>query len=76
MTMTRLDYLIDDVTARTLLAGVSQAGEKIAEEIAKETLKDPEFQKLLHATVKLRARALLEQLLAQWPPDGNGKPAA
>jgi hypothetical protein len=69
--MTRLDHLIDDVTARTLLTGVSQAVEKIAEEIAKETLKDPEFRKLLQATVKLRARALLEQLLAERPPDGN-----
>jgi spore coat protein CotF len=75
MPMTRLDHLIDDVTGRTLLMGVSQAVEKIAEEIAKETLKDPEFRKLLQASVKMRSRALLEQLLAERPPEANGKPA-
>ena len=66
--MTRLDHLIDDVTARTLLTGVSQAVEKIAEEIAKETLKDADFRQLLQATVKARSRALLAQLLAEQEP--------
>jgi hypothetical protein len=50
--MTPLDRLIDDVTARTLLTGVSQALKTIAKEIAKETLKDPDFRTLLHATLK------------------------
>lgn len=70
--MTRLDRLIDDVTARTVVTGISHAVEKIAEEIAKETLKDAEFRRLLHATVKARSRVLLEQLLADQPPDANG----
>lgn len=57
-----LDRIIEEVTAHTLAGSVSIAIEKIAEEIAKETLADEEFRESLRALTRAAAKRILAQL--------------
>lgn len=60
---TKLDQIIEDVTSRTLSGSVSISIEKMAEEIAKETLSDEEFRESLHALVRSASKRIMAQLL-------------
>ena len=48
MTKSKLNQIIDEVTARTLVGTVSVGIEKMAEEIAKDILSDEAFRESLH----------------------------
>jgi hypothetical protein len=58
----KLDRIIDEVTSRTLVGSVSVTIEKMAEEIAKETLSDEEFREALHALVRTAAKRIMAEL--------------
>jgi len=60
----RLDRIIDEVTSRTLVGTVSVSIEKMAEEIAKETLSDEAFRESLHSLVRDAAKRIMAELLA------------
>jgi hypothetical protein len=59
---TLLDHAVTDRTATTLTGSLGLAVEKIAAEIAQETLRDEEFRRALHELVKRRAREILDDL--------------
>jgi hypothetical protein len=65
MNKSKLDQIIEEVTARTLVGTVSVSIEKIAEEIAKEALSDEEFRESLHALVRAASKKIMAQLLAE-----------
>lgn len=58
-----LERLIDERAGQMLVATVSVAVEKIAEEIAREALSDESFRQTLRVLVQERSKALLEELL-------------
>jgi hypothetical protein len=63
-----LEELVAEMTARTWRGTVSVAIEKIAEEIAKETLQDEDFRRALHLLVREQSRLILERLNARSAP--------
>jgi hypothetical protein len=65
MNKSKLDQIIEEVTARTLVGTVSVSTEKIAEEIAKEALSDQEFRESLHALVRAASKKIMAELLAK-----------
>ena len=64
MNKSRLDQIIDEVTARTLVGTVSLGIEKMAEEIAKDILSDEAFRDSLHALVRTASKKIMAELLA------------
>jgi hypothetical protein len=64
MKASKLNQIIEEVTARTLVGSVSVSIEKMAEEIAKETLSDQEFRESLHTLVRRASKKILAELLA------------
>lgn len=59
---TRLDEIIREVTSRSLVGTISISIEKIAEEIAKEVLADPEFRESLRALTRAATRQIMSDL--------------
>ena len=64
---TLLERIIDERAGQTVVGTVSVAVERMAEEIARETLKDETFRRTLHELVRRRSQAILDRLL------GNGE---
>jgi hypothetical protein len=64
MNKSKLNQIIEEATARTLVGSISISIEKIAEEIAKEALCDEEFRESLHAMVRAAAKRIMAELLA------------
>jgi hypothetical protein len=64
MTESKLNQIIEDVTSRTLVGSISISIEKIAEEIAKETLADEEFRESLRALTRAAAKRIMTDLAA------------
>jgi hypothetical protein len=58
-----LEGLVDQTTRTHFRAVVTHAIDKIAEEIARETLSDPEFRESLRALVRERSRAIMASVL-------------
>jgi hypothetical protein len=65
MKKSRLDQIIEDVTSRTLSGSISISIEKMAEEIAKETLSDAAFRESLHALVRAASKRIMADLLTK-----------
>jgi hypothetical protein len=76
MNKSKLDQIIEEVTARTLVGTVSVSIEKIAEEIAKEALSDEEFRESLHALVRVNmdTQNKIELLISAYTELLNGMP--
>ena len=64
----RLEGLVDHHVGATLTASIGLAVEKVAAEIARDTLADETFRRLMRELIQRRAAALLEELLA---PNGT-----
>jgi hypothetical protein len=64
-----LERIVEERVAQTLVASVSVAVDRVAEEIAREALADDVFRRAIRELVRSRSQELLERLL------GNGKPA-
>jgi hypothetical protein len=62
MTESKLNQIIAEVTARTLVGNVSIAVEKMAEEIAKDILADEEFRESLRALTRAAAKRIMADL--------------
>jgi hypothetical protein len=65
MNKSNLDRIIEEVTARTLAGSISVSIEKMAEEIAKETLSDEEFRESLHALVRAASKKIMARLVEE-----------
>ena len=67
MNQSNLDRIIDEVTARPprRIGTVSVTIEKMAEEIAKETLSDEEFRESLHALVRAASKKIMARLVEE-----------
>ena len=70
---TDLERLIDHVGERTIGTAVSAAIERIAEEIAKDTLNDEVFRQNLRTMVRERSLAIVDRLLRTRSRRGKGK---
>jgi hypothetical protein len=58
---TLLEKIVDE--RQTLVGTVSVAVDRIAEEIAREALRDESFRRALRELVRVRSQILLDQLL-------------
>src|SRR5262245_7367081 len=63
-----LERIVDERVGLTLVGSVSATIDRIAEEIAKEALKDEAFRRTLRELVHRRSEEMLDQLLRK-----NGK---
>lgn len=61
MSRTRLDRIIEEVTAR-IVGSISISIEKMAEEIAKDILTDEECRESLHALVRAQSKRIMAKL--------------
>lgn len=69
---TLLEKIVDERVGQTLVGTVSVAVDRIAEEIAREALKDETFRRALRELVRARSQRLLDQLLRNGT--GNRRP--
>ena len=60
---TLLEKIVDERVGQTLVGTVSVAVDRIAEEIAREALRDETFRRALRELVSVRSQKLLDQLL-------------
>ncbi|HEV2135449.1 MAG TPA: hypothetical protein VGR47_14535 [Terracidiphilus sp.] len=60
---TLLEKIVDERVGQTLVGSVSVAVDRIAEDIAREALRDETFRQALHELVRVRSQKLLDQLL-------------
>jgi hypothetical protein len=58
-----LERIVDERVGLTVVGAVSTTIDKIAEEIARETMQDEAFRRSLRELVHKRSEALLEQLI-------------
>jgi hypothetical protein len=58
---------LNEMAAHTLRGSFSLAIEKIAKEIAKETLADEEFRESLHTLVRAASKKALAELATEQP---------
>lgn len=58
-----LERIVEERVGQSLAGNVSTAIDRIAEEIAKETLQDESFRHVLRELVHRRSEEMLEQLL-------------
>lgn len=58
-----LEKIVDERAGHTLVGTVSVAVERLAEEIAREALKDETFRRTLRELVRRRSQVLLNELL-------------
>ena len=65
--MSHLERLIKAHTESTTIATISAATERIAEEIAREVLKDPEFRSEMRRLVKLHFTGTMNELASNGP---------
>ena len=66
---TLLEKIVDERVGQTLVGTVSVAVDRVAEELARETLADETFRRALRELVRVRSQELLDQLLK----NGGGK---
>jgi hypothetical protein len=64
-----LERIVDERVGNALVATVSVAVDRVAEEIAREALADATFRRTIRELVRVRSQELLGRLLR------NGKPA-
>jgi hypothetical protein len=62
-----LERIVEQRVGQSLVGNVSTAIDRIAEEIAKETLRDESFRHVLRELVHRRSEEVLEQLLRTRP---------
>jgi hypothetical protein len=60
---TLLEKIVDERVGQTLVGTGSVAVDRIAEEIAREALRDESFRRALRELVRVRSQILLDQLL-------------
>jgi len=60
---TLLEKIVDERVGQTLVGSVSVAVDRIAEEIAREALRDQTFRRALQELVRSRSQKLLDELL-------------
>jgi hypothetical protein len=60
---TLLEKIVDERVGQALVGTVSVAVDRIAEEIAREALRDETFRRALRELVRIRSQKLLDQLL-------------
>lgn len=60
--MTQFETLIQQQVARSVVTTISQATDKIAEEMAREILKDPAFRQEMQALIRRAFRVTVGQL--------------
>ena len=70
---TLLEKIVDERVGQTLVGTVSVAVDRIAEEIAREALKDETFRRALRELVRVRSQKILDQLLTNGA--GNRRPS-
>jgi hypothetical protein len=63
-----LERIVDERVGQTIVRGVSTAIDRIADEIAKETLQDDAFRRSLRELVHSRSEELLAELLKTSKP--------
>lgn len=63
MRQSLLERIVDERVGQTLVGTVSVAVDRLAEEIAREALRDPTFRRSLHELVRRRSQDLLDKLL-------------
>jgi hypothetical protein len=68
-----LEKIVDERVGQTLVGTVSVAVDRIAEEIAREALRDETFRRALRELVRVRSQKLLDQLLKNG--GGNKRPS-
>jgi hypothetical protein len=59
-----LERIVEERVGQSLVGNVSTAVDRIAEEIAKETLQDESFRHVLRELVHRQSEEMLEQLLS------------
>ena len=62
-----LERIVEERVGQSLVGNVSTAIDRIAEEIAKETLQEESFRHVLRELVHRRSEEMLEQLLRSRP---------
>jgi len=66
--MTQLEHLIQQQVAASVVTTVSRATDKIAEELAREILKDVAFREEMRALIKRAFAVTLTQLATEHTP--------
>ena len=63
-----LERIVDERVGQSLVGSVSVGVDRIAEEIARETLADDTFRRTIRELVRRRSQELLNQLLQDGKP--------
>lgn len=58
-----MERIVDERVGQTLVGSVSVAVDRVAEEIAREALKDDTFRRAIRELVRRRSKELLDRLL-------------
>jgi len=69
---TILERIVDERAGHTVVGNVSVTIERIAEEIARETLSDETFRRSLRELVRRRSQEILDDLLRKRKPATRG----
>jgi hypothetical protein len=72
--MTPLEHLIHQQVSNSVVTTVSRATDKIAEEMAREILKDPAFRQELQALIRRAFTTTVDELTTDAPPPTDAAP--
>ena len=67
--MTHFEQLIQDAVSRSAVTTLDRATEKIAEEMAREILRDPAFRQEMQTWVRRAFRTTMSQLASETEPE-------
>ena len=70
---TLLERIVDERVGQPLVGTISVAVDRLAEEIAREALADPDFRRTIRELVSVRSRAILARLLRDGESAGRSR---